>query len=178
MKIYEFTLILEGVDDHTPGLEDSFYEAGCDDALINFRNRTVYLDFNRQALSLKEAILSAIQQVESTALKAKVISVAPENLVSESDIAKRLNLKRQAVSLWIKGLRRKNLPFPHPVMKLSDISPLWYWHEIVGWLFKNNILKEKEMLDEAIFIENLNLVLEERRMPEKKLRDSLLGLLM
>jgi len=174
MKRYEFTLVLDGVDDQTTTLEDSLYEAGCDDALVNFRSGTVYLDFNREAISLDEAVLLAIKQIESMPLNAKVVSVAPENLVSASDIARRLNLKKQAVSLWIKARRRKGIRFPHPVMKLSDASPLWRWYEVVDWSLKNNILSEKIILDEAIFMENLNLVLEERSAPAKNLRINLL----
>ncbi len=177
MKTYEFTLVLDGVNDQTPTLEDSLYEAGCNDTLINFRNGTVYLDFNRAAASLREAILSAIQQIESMSLEVTVISVAPDDLVSASDIARRLNLKKQAVSLWINGLRRKNSPFPHAVMKLSDPYPLWRWHEVVAWSIKNNIIKEKSLLDDAILIENINLVLEERRAPGKNLRRNLLAIL-
>ena len=177
MKQYEFTLVLDGVDDKTAGLEDHVYEAGCDDSLINFRNGTVYLDFTREANSLNEAVLSAIKQIESMEINAKVISIAPENLVSESDIAKRLNLKKQAISLWVKGLRRKKVSFPKPVMKLSEASPLWRWHEVVEWSLNNQILTEKEVLDEAIFIENLNLVLEERIAPARSLRNNLTALL-
>lgn len=175
MKAYEFTLILNGADDTTAKLEDSLYEAGCDDVLINFKNGTVYLDFTRQAHSLNEAVILAIKQVESMPLDVKVISVAPENLVSESDIARRLHLKKQTISLWAKGLRRKNLCFPKPVMKLSEASPLWRWHEIVDWSLKNNVITEPEAWNEAIFIENINLVLEERSVPEKSLRDSLIA---
>ena len=35
---FQFTLILNNIDEFIPGLEDSLYEAGCDDALINFKN--------------------------------------------------------------------------------------------------------------------------------------------
>ncbi|NNM60387.1 MAG: DNA-binding protein [Legionellales bacterium] len=175
MKKYEFTLVLSGVDENTDDLEDCLFEAGCDDALINFRNGTVYLDFIREEKSLELAILSAIKQIETMPLAAKVTSVAPENLVSESEIAKRLKLKKQAVSLWSKGLRRNRPRFPHPVMKLSDTSPLWRWHEVVAWSLKNQIVNDPAMLDEAILIESLNLVLEERSAPAKELRESLLA---
>lgn len=124
-KSYQFTLILGEVDDVTPDLEDSLYEAGCDDALINFRDGTVYLDFDRKDLSLEEAVVKAIHQVESSTVKAKVINVAPEDLVTESEVANRLDIKRQTVSLWIKKQRRAATPFPKPVMKLSERSPLW-----------------------------------------------------
>src|SRR6266550_1785945 len=97
-KIFQFTLVLKNVDENTPDLEDSLYEAGCDDALINFRSGAVYLDFDREASTLKDAVTSAIRDVHSASIDATVMSVAPENLVTEAEIAKRLNKTRQAVS--------------------------------------------------------------------------------
>lgn len=73
-KTYQFTLELKNIDENTPGLEDSLYEAGCDDALIVFRDGIVYLDFDRSAKSLSDAINSAIQDVESSTVKAVVAS--------------------------------------------------------------------------------------------------------
>jgi hypothetical protein len=65
-KIYQFTLVLKNVDENTTDLEDSLFEAGCDDALINFRNGTVYLDFDRKAHFLDDAVIDAIRDVEQT----------------------------------------------------------------------------------------------------------------
>lgn len=98
-SVYQFTLVLKNVDEKTAGLEDSLYEAGCDDALINYRNSAVYLEFDREAGSLEDAVVSAIKNVRSATIDADVASVAPENLVTESEIAKRLNLSRQTISL-------------------------------------------------------------------------------
>jgi hypothetical protein len=130
---YQFMLVLKNVDENTPNLEDSLFEVGCDDALINFRNGTVYLDFDRKAASLEKAVMSAIKNVESSSVGAKVASVAPDNLVTESDVAKRLQVERQTVSLWIKGERKKSIPFPKPILKLSSKSPFWKWREVVEW---------------------------------------------
>lgn len=169
---YLFTLILKDVNENTPGLEDSLYESGCDDALINYRNNAVFLDFDREASSFEEAVISAIKQVESSSIKAVVASVAPENLVTMSEVAKRLNKTRQVISLWINEDRRKSAskPFPQPRMKLADKSPLWKWNEIVEWLYYHNLIKEKEPLDRAIFLENLNAALEERDNNVRKTR--------
>ncbi len=172
-QLYQFTLILKNVDEDTPNLEDSLYKAGCDDALINFRNGTVYLDFDRRGTSFKETILVAIRDVESSSVHAIVANVAPENLVTISDIAKRLNKKRQVVSLWIKGERRKSITFPKPIMKLSDCSPLWKWSEVSQWLYQNRIIDDKNIVNQAIFIEDLNASLEVRGV-NKKLREELL----
>lgn len=40
---YQFTLVLDGVDENTTNLDDILFEAGCDDALINYKTGTVYL---------------------------------------------------------------------------------------------------------------------------------------
>ncbi len=165
-KTFEFTLVLKYVDETTPHLEDSLYDAGCDDALVQYRNGAVYLDFVREAASLEEAVISAIKDVKSTSTFAEIASVTPENLVTEAEIAKRLNKSRQIVSLWIKGQRRKS--FPHPVMRLAEKSPLWSWSEVVTWLYDNKIIKDKELVDRALFFANINAVLEE---PDKKTRE-------
>lgn len=171
-KPYQFTLVLKNVDESTPGLEDSLYEAGCDDALINFRNGAVYLDFDREAPSLEEAVISAIRDVESASIATTVANVAPEDWVTESEVAKRLEKKRQVVSLWIKGERRKS--FPNPVMKLADKSPLWKWREITEWLYKNKLIQEKELVVNATFLENVNAALEERDARVRKYRHGLI----
>src|SRR3990167_9031609 len=98
-NIHTFTLVLSGVNDKTENLDDILFDAGCDDALINFRNGTVYLDFDRASPSFEDAVISAIKAVECTPLNIRVVSVAPDYYVSESEVAERLHLKRQTVSL-------------------------------------------------------------------------------
>ncbi|MFI4937068.1 MAG: helix-turn-helix transcriptional regulator [Candidatus Berkiellales bacterium] len=171
---YQFILVLKNVDDNTPNLEDSLYEAGCNDALINFRNGAVYLHFDRKDVSLEKAVLSAIKNVESSSVNAVVINVGPEDLVTESEIAKRLNVERQTVSLWIKGERRKEKPFPKPITKLSAKSPFWKWREVVEWFYDNPSIKEKEEIENARFLESVNVVLQERDPTLKKSREGLL----
>ena len=75
-SIYQFTLVLSGVDDKTSQLENLLYNAGCDDALINFRNGTDYLDFDREASNLEDTVISAIQSVENISSEFSVVSVA------------------------------------------------------------------------------------------------------
>lgn len=77
--IYQFSLILKYVDDKTQDIEDSLYESGCDDALINSRNGTIYLDFDREATSFEEAVISAIQNVKDASIGAVVVSVCIAN---------------------------------------------------------------------------------------------------
>lgn len=172
INIYQFILILKNVNENTPGLEDSLYEAGCDDALINFRNGAVYLEFDREGVSFEEAVISAIKDVQSSTLNAEVLRVAPENLVTLSEMAKRLGVTRQIVSLWIKGERRKS--FPAPIMRLIEKSPLWNWCEVTDWLYQNRIIDNKALVDNALFIENINAALEERDIKTRSIRHNLL----
>lgn len=169
---YQFTLVLKDVDENTPNLVDCLYEAGCDDALINYRNGAVYLEFDREADSLEDAVISAIKNVKSSSIEMDVASVAPENLVTESEIAKRLGITRQTISLWIKGERRGG--FPPPVMRLSEKSPLWQWNDVAVWLFKNNIISDRQILENALFFANINAALGELDKKAREMRHHLL----
>ena|SRR3990167_4971249 len=175
-QVHQFTLVLKNVNESTPMLEDSLFEVGCDDALINFRNNTVFIDFEREGQSLEEVVIKAIKQVESATVMPVVVSVAPEDLVTMSEAAKRLNKTRQALHHWINEIRRKSekLPFPQPFMKLADKSPLWRWKEIAEWLYLHNLIQQKQIVDNAFFIENINAALEERDKSIRASRDSLL----
>lgn len=172
MKTYQFTLVLKNVNENTNELEDSLYEAGCDDALINYKNGAVYLEFDREASSLEEAVISAIKDVQSSSVDAEVASVAPENFVTEAEIAKRLKKSRQTISLWIKGERREF--FPHPVMRLAEKSPLWRWDEVCAWLYENRIIENQNLVDDALFFANINAALEERDSRAREIRHHLL----
>jgi hypothetical protein len=52
--------------------------------------RLIILEFDRQATSMEEAILSAIQNVESVPIGAQVLRVKPDHLVTSSEIAAKL----------------------------------------------------------------------------------------
>ncbi len=160
-KVYQFTLVLDGVDDKTPNLEDVLFDAGCDDALINYKNGTVYLDFDREDEDLEHAIISAIKAVESADLGAKIVSVAPEHLVSLSDIAERVSMSRQAVSLFVLG-ERGTKDFPKPVLKIANKSPLWRWSMVAEWLYRQQKIKDQGVIDFAIVIEDINAALDSR----------------
>lgn len=160
-KLYQFTLVLDGVDDLTPNLEDALFEAGCDDALINYKNGTVYLDFDRADEDLEHAIISAIKAVESAVLGAKIVSVAPEHLVSLTDIAERVSMSRQAVSLFVLG-ERGTKDFPKPVLKIANKSPLWRWSIVAEWFYRQQKIKDHEIIDFANVIEDINAALDSR----------------
>jgi hypothetical protein len=74
-KMHGFTLILDGVPDLTEEVANRLFEAGCDDALPLWRDGIVSLGFDRTAPSLREAITSAIRDIESAGVGARVVRV-------------------------------------------------------------------------------------------------------
>ena len=82
------------------------------------------------------------------------------NLVTQSEIAKRINRSRQLVFQYITGKRGPGA-FPPPVCNISGAndSPLWYWCEVASWLYDNNMIPE-EALREARVLALINDVLE------------------
>ena len=138
---YEFTLILSGVRELTPEVLDAFYEAGCDDALIGMRDGVAYAEFCREAESFQKAVLSAIQNVETAGVGARVEHVEPDELVTMSEIARRLGVTREGVRKWVVGTRGPG-NFPSPVGRLTERSPLWHWTDVVRW-HKEHLRREQ-----------------------------------
>ena len=64
MKAHTFTLILSGVAKLTPELADALYAATQGDVELNLRDGVAFLEFERTASTLREAITVAIGEVE------------------------------------------------------------------------------------------------------------------
>ncbi|WP_275076418.1 helix-turn-helix transcriptional regulator [Providencia rettgeri] len=159
MAQHTFTLTLSGVTVDTVGLEDALFAAGCDDALVCYYGKSVYLEFDREASSLDAAIEAAIADIESAEIPMQVASV-DSTLVGLSDIAELAGLTRQAVALLKDGTRGKG-NFPAPVQRLSGNSPLWDWARIATWLKDNNRLGHApELCEKARTLCKWNLVLQ------------------
>jgi exosome complex RNA-binding protein Csl4 len=80
MSTFQFTLILSGVEEITSGLADALYAATGGDIELNMRNNVAFVEFDRQAKTLQEAVTSAISQVEGADVGVRVVRV-------ESDVA-------------------------------------------------------------------------------------------
>ncbi len=158
MALFNFTLTLSGITLQTKGIEDALFSAGCDDALVCFYGKSVYLEFDREASTLDVAVGSAINDIESSGLNVRVESV-DSALVGLSDIADLTGLTRQAVALMKDGARG-NGNFPCPLQRLKGNSPLWDWASVARWLRENNRLSEQsELYENAQALCKWNLVL-------------------
>jgi hypothetical protein len=131
--VYSFSLVLQGANDLTPELADALYEAGCDDVLVGSRNGVLFAEFDREARSSAEAIVSAIRQIESAGVGLTVVRVEPDELVSAAEIADRVGLNRETIRLYAMG-RRGPGNFPPPVARLRGRSPLYRWTDVAPWL--------------------------------------------
>ncbi len=132
MPTFTFTLIAEGPDLQTDELADTLFEAGCDDALVGQADGIQYLDFDRAAHSLEDAVLSAVADVE-TAEGVDVVRIADAGLVSMSDIAARTGRTRESVRLLIAGERGPG-GFPPPVTDPRSRYRLWRNADVERWL--------------------------------------------
>ncbi len=78
MKPHTFTLVLSGVAEITPELADALYSATQGDIELNFRDGVAFLEFERTAPTLREAILAAIREVEEADVGVRVVRVESE----------------------------------------------------------------------------------------------------
>lgn len=161
MSLHNFTLVLSGVNSETSGLEDALFTAGCNDALICFYGKSVYLEFDREAETLNDAVATAIRDTERAGINARVESV-DSTLVGLSDIAGLTHLSRQSIALLKDGARGKG-DFPHPIQRIKGQSPLWSWSDVAEWLLASGRLAaEDPLVKNAADLEQWNLALRTR----------------
>jgi len=75
MNNHQFTLVLSGVAEITPELADALFEATGGDIELSMRDEVAYVEFDREASSLQNAISLAIKQVEDAQCGVRVVRV-------------------------------------------------------------------------------------------------------
>ncbi len=138
-RSFEFSLLLSGIDQLTAAVEDALFSAGCDDATLSFQYGGARLEFTRVAPSMKDAILSAIRDVGRSGLPISVLQVDECNLVTQAEIARRINRTRSLIGLFINGQRGPG-GFPPPVCHLGENTSLWRWCEVSYWLASHDMI--------------------------------------
>ncbi len=78
MKAHTFILILSGVAEMTPELADALYAATRGDIELNMRDGVAFLEVERTAPTLREAITAAIREVEEADVGVRVVRVESE----------------------------------------------------------------------------------------------------
>lgn len=141
-KKYNFILVFDGISDPDTDLADALFEAGCDDATLSFRDQIAYLEFDREADSLQDAIVSAISNLLDAGLDIEINSVEPGDYVTTSEIAHRLNISRQYVQLLKSGKRGSGV-FPPPVSGIKSGTQIFSWARIVQFLYSQGRLNKR-----------------------------------
>jgi hypothetical protein len=168
-RTYSFALVLSGISEPDGFIEDALYEAGCDDALLSFRAGTAYLDFDREAPHLEQAILSAVRDIEHAADRLSVARVEPGDQVTASEIARRAGLTREYIRLLVEGKRGAG-HFPAPHSGITGKTLVWSWSEVAPWLLEHGVIDDKDLVDAATVVRDINEALELRRDPPARTR--------
>ena len=140
---FEFTLVLSDDAELNDEFETAIYGGSCDDCLISSFAGRMVLTFARTANSMKDAILSAIADFRSSDAQGDILFVDESNLVTQTEIARKIDKSRQ----WIHQLIKGDKGFPSPVCEITDGTPLWYWCEVVEWLRRNNMVDDDDVRD-------------------------------
>jgi len=75
MASHHFTLILAGVAELTPELADGLYAATGGEIELAMRDGVAFIEFERSAPTLADAVRTAIDQVERAELGVRVVRV-------------------------------------------------------------------------------------------------------
>jgi hypothetical protein len=152
MPEYNFTLIVEGdVENHL----DELFEAGCDDATFGTVDGVHYVEFDREAERLPDAVTSAISNIESVP-GLRVARVEPDDLVTQAEIARKLGRSRESIRLLAAG-KRGGSGFPSPVSHLRGQHRLWRWSDVAAWAGADTTT-----IADASFVSAVNAALELR----------------
>jgi hypothetical protein len=165
---FDFALIVAGVPELTDTVQDALFEAGCDDATPSIQHGLLYLEFSRRAPTIKDAIITAIRDVTRAGIGANVLQVDECNLVTQSEIARRIGRSRQLVHQFMTGQRGPG-GFPPPACQITDRAPLWAWCAVSQWLAINNLIRP-EISWNASVIEAVNHALDRNQLPPGLLR--------
>lgn len=139
MQEFSFGLVVSGVDFADDEVVNRLYEAGIDDASFGVRSGCSVAYFDRQAGSYLEALQSAIGDLETAAVGAKVSGLQSDDLLSPSGVADMSGRSRQNIHQHIQGARGEG--FPTPVAWVDSDRPMWLRSDVRSWMgsAKNSI---------------------------------------
>ncbi len=159
---YDFTLKYAIPDDFDVSMvENRLFEAGCDDALPGVGRRgRLGLAFSREANTAKDALSSAIADVQRAVPEARLIEVGPD-LVGVTDLADVFSFSRQNMR---KLLQTHLSSFPLPIHE--GRSPIWHLAEVLEWFESQRLhAVDPALRDVARSAMRLNMAHEMRRLP-------------
>lgn len=76
MKTFEFDVVLKGPTEITDEQADALFEAGCDDGTPASCDGVAWIHFDREAVSLEDAVRLAVSQVRAAGLDAAKVELS------------------------------------------------------------------------------------------------------
>ena len=132
MPIHHFTLIVDGPDVQEDALIEALFEAGYDDALVGRSEGIQYVEFDREATDLDDAILSAVANVEKVpGVKGRSYRRCRPGYHGRH---------RCTYGAYPRGggapgqWRARTGGFPSPVTDPRSRYRLWRWSEVQAWI--------------------------------------------
>lgn len=132
MDSYNFILFFDGADVTDDEVVGAFFQGRCDDATFGLREGAPYAEFDREAPSFAEAVISAIRDVERAVEGTRVTRVEPDDLVTASVIAERTGRSRESVRLLVAGERGPG-DFPTAAAWVNPRTRVWHWGAVSEW---------------------------------------------
>lgn len=131
MNVYWFDVEVAGpvTDEHVDALGDVLTAADGIDATVQAGEHGGVVAFSREADDAIQAIISAIEDVETAGMIATGVT---EDLVTVDDIAARAKVTTASVRYWVSGARGPG-DFPAPRVKRPKAS-LYSWADVSSWL--------------------------------------------
>lgn len=152
-SMHNFTFILGDEMQLTDEIIEQILAAS-DDALVGGRNHQALVEFDRNAPSFAEAVIAALREIESIP-GLQVRRVEPEELVSLSAMAGRLDRSVESIRLLVEGQRGPG-GFPRPVAQVDAKTRLWEWTAVATWWRDSMKGDDGSLLASAEFLASLN----------------------
>jgi hypothetical protein len=163
--LHNFTFLLGPEEQLTESLIEEILER-CDDALVGGRDRQAIVEFDREASTFAAAVIDALAQLESIP-GIRAVRVEPEELVSLSAIAARLDRSVESIRLLAEGQRGPG-GFPPPAARIDAKTRLWEWSAVARWWRDNmNPEQNQPLIEAADFLASINDALDLRARAER-----------
>jgi hypothetical protein len=135
MAEFEFKIFCRDIDTSDDSFLDRLFEAGCDDALVFFKDGYVCMDFSRVSKGAEQAVWSAIRDIERAGIGGTVERVEPDDLASLSEIARRTGVTRASLQKYARGCSKVGEDFPQPAANISGSRrELYSAAEVIVWM--------------------------------------------
>ena len=136
---FEFKIFCQSVDMNDDSFLDLLYEAGCDDALISFKDGYACLDFSRASENAEDAVVSAVKGIQKAGVVGHIERIEPDDLASLSTIAKRVGVTRASLQKYARGVSKVGKDFPQPIANISGSKrELFSTAQVMNWMCKKN----------------------------------------